>query len=412
LLLLALVALNAQLVHAQASAPAFTVLYNFAGPPDGGVPYAAMVFAGGNLYGTTYVGGKGTCTIEFEQVGCGTVFKVAPNNNNKETVLHSFKGQPDGESPIGGLVRDAAGNLYGTTVAGGAFNSGTIFKLSKGKETILYSFKGKPDGDYPAGTLLPDASGNFYGTTSGGGANLGTGGNPVGGGTVFKLDASGNETVLYSFCSQNPSGICLDGANPNSGLIMDAKGNLYGTASNGGNTGVGTVFKLDASRNETVLYSFCPVLGSCTDGADPEGGLVMDAGGNLYGTTTQGQGSAEHGVVFKLDTSSGHETVLHNFCTNPRCPDGGGPRAGLVLDAKGFLYGTSDAAVFKIRTTGSFSVLHTFATGGGDTGPLFPVGGVVLDPAGNIYGTTSQGGTGNCNPLEFFACGVVFKITP
>jgi uncharacterized repeat protein (TIGR03803 family) len=223
-LLLGLVALNTPLTHAQASAPIFTVLHNFAGPPDGGVPYASMVYAGGNLYGTTYVGGTGACTIQGFATGCGTVFKVALNNNNKEIVLHSFKGQPDGESPIGGLVRDAAGNLYGTTVGGGTYNFGTVFKLARGKETILYNFKGEPDGAYPGEPLLQDASGNFYGITGNGGAK-------GYGGAVFKLDANGNETVLYSFCSIDPSGICLDGEFPTGGLIMDAKGNLYGTTS-------------------------------------------------------------------------------------------------------------------------------------------------------------------------------------
>jgi uncharacterized repeat protein (TIGR03803 family) len=397
LLLLGLMALKTPLAYAQASTPTFTVLHNFAGPPDGGVPYASMIYSGGALYGTTYVGGTGACTGNFGITGCGTVFRVN-GTNGKEAVLHSFKGAPDGTSPTGGLMRDASGSLYGTTVAGGAFNSGTVFKWFRGKETILYGFKGTPDAAYPGGTLVRDPSGNFYGTTGDGGAS-GVGG------AVFKLDTTGNETVIYSFCSQNPNGICLDGKTPNGGLIMDAKGNLYGTTLYGGNTDGGTVFKLDASGNETVLYSFCPVQGSCTDGAGPEAGLVMDARGNLYGTTPFG--GAENGVVFKLDTR-GHETVLHNFCTKPRCPDGKEPRAGLVLDAKGFLYGTSDRAVFKVRTTGSFSVLHAF---GGVPGPVLPVGGVVLDALGNIYGTTSSGGPGNCT-LEFGGCGVVFKITP
>jgi uncharacterized repeat protein (TIGR03803 family) len=388
-----------------ALAQTFTVLHNFAGPPDGGLPYAALVDANGVLYGTTLVGGAGACTMNYEPVGCGIVFKVI---GKKETVLYSFKGEPDGLFPTGGLVRDKSGKLYGTTPEGGAYGYGTVFKIAGTKETVLYSFKGVPDGAYPSGTLVQDAAGNFYGVTGNGGAN-------GGGGTVFKVDAKGNETVLYSFCSKNQSGICVDGQFPvdNGGLIMDASGNLYGTTTSGGipPTGygdAGTVFKLDMSGNETVLYSFCSEV-NCADGANPEGGLVMDAEGNLYGTTEFG-GSASDGpgVAFKLYTS-GQQTVLHTFCSEEECADGGGPVAGLIMDAKGSLYGTSDSTVFELDASGSFSVLHTFT---GIPGPVEPVGGLVMDAKGNLYGTTSQGGTGNCNPLEFYGCGVVFKIKP
>jgi uncharacterized repeat protein (TIGR03803 family) len=391
-LLLGLAVLETLVAHAQK----FTVLYNFAGPPDGGVPYASLVDASGALYGTTYVGGTGACTIEYEPVGCGTIFKVT---GKKETVLYSFKGEPDGESPIGGLVKDDSGKFYGTTVAGGAFDSGTIFRMTGKKETVLHSFKGAPDGVGPSGTLLRDAAGNFYGTTSTGGANSV-------GGTVFKMDTNGNETVLYSFCSEVN---CADGEYPQGALVMDASGNLYGTTTSGGNTGAGTVFKLDTSGNETVLYSFCPVLGSCTDGANPEGGLVVDASGNLYGTTYDG---AYYGNVFELDTT-GNETVLHAFCSEPGCADGAGPRAGLIMDAKGNLYGTTfegatGGTVFELDASGAFSVLHSFTNGG----PEEPIGGLVMDAKGKLYGTASQGGPGNCNPLEFSGCGAVFKIKP
>jgi uncharacterized repeat protein (TIGR03803 family) len=400
-LLLGLVALEALSAHART----FTVLYNFAGPPDGGVPYAALLYANGTVYGTTYVGGTGVCTIQFVQVGCGTVFKVT---GNKEIVLHNFKGTPDGANPIGGLVRDALGNLYGTTIVGGAYNSGTVFKLTGRKETILYSFKGKPDGAYPFGTLLPDASGDLYGTTENGGAN--------GGGTVFKLDPSGNETVLYSFCSNAPQTVTAwNGANPEAALIVDAKGNLYGTTPYGGGTNAGTVFKLDANGNETALYSFCPMLGSCVDGAAPKGALVMDARGNLYGATPGGgTGVGPSGTVFKLDAGS-NETVLHSFCSEGGCADGGGPVAGLIMDGKGNLYGTAvgggrygGGTVFKMSRRGAFSVLHSFT---GFPDPVGPIGGLVMDAKGNLYGTTSKGGPGNCTP-EFGACGAVFKITP
>lgn len=386
------------------SAQTFTVLHNFAGPSDGGVPYAALVDASGVLYGATYVGGTGLCTIEYETVGCGIVFKEVGTN---ETVLYSFRGNPDGSFPAGGLVRDKLGNLYGTTSEGGAYGYGMVFRITGKKETVLYNFKGVPDGAYPTGTLVRDASGNFYGVTGNGGANLGYGGNSGGGGTVFKLGAKGNETILYSFCSA-PN--CTDGANPRAGLIMDAAGNLYGTTTGGGNPGTGTVFKLNTSGTETVLFNFCYEPGC---GSQPEGGLVMDASSNLYGTTEFG--GTDQGVVFKLDTS-GNETVLYTFCSSEPSCGGTFPIAGLIMDAKGNLYGTASAGgkggggtVFELDTSGTFSVLHTFT---GVPSPVEPVGDLVMDAKGNLYGTASQGGPGNCNPLEFYGCGAVFKIKP
>jgi uncharacterized repeat protein (TIGR03803 family) len=398
------------------------VLYNFAGPPDGGVPYASMVYAEGTasgssvvprsaLYGTTYAGGTGECTIENEVVGCGTVFLVT---EAEETVLYSFQGQTDGAFPIGGLVRDNSGNLYGTTATGGAYGYGTVFRISGRKKTILYSFKGNPDGAIPASTLLRDGAGNFYGTTSAGGGNPANG-NPVGAGTVFKLDANGNETVLYSFCSQ-PS--CADGFNPESGLIMDGGGNLYGTTYEGGSNlgssnGSGTLFKLDTTGHETVLYAFCSAP-NCADGANPEGGLITDADGNLYGTTYAGGNLYSAGLVFKFDTT-GHETALYAFCSESGCADGKSPTAGLIMDTKGNFYGTtlaggSGGTVFELETNGALNLLHSFTSG--STGPIEPVGGLVMDAKGNLYGTASEGGPGNCNPLEFDGCGAVFEIKP
>jgi uncharacterized repeat protein (TIGR03803 family) len=196
-------------------------------------------------------------------------------------VLYSFTGGANGGHPYAGLVRDAAGNLYGTTDMGGTAKVGTVFKVSKGgKETLLHTFLGHPDGAYPQAGLLRDTAGNLYGTTSIGGSHQC--------GTVFKLDTTGKETVLYSFCSVTRA---EDGRNPHAGLIGDAAGNLYGTTLYGGSTacvwgnrGCGVVFKLDTNGNETVLYNFCSEK-NCTDGAVPYAGLVRDAAGNLYGTT-------------------------------------------------------------------------------------------------------------------------------
>ncbi len=401
----------AMFVNSPAHAQQFTVLHNFAGPPDGGVPEASMIYVSGTpgrtnvvpvstLYGTTSVGGTGKCTMEGYQTGCGTVFEVS---GEREAVLYSFQGGPDGWASLGGLVRDKKGNLYGTTAGGGAYGYGTIFKLAEKTKTILYSFQGTPDGAYPTSALTQDSEGNLYGTTSNGGVN----GGAYGGGTVFKLDINGNETVLYSFCSQLQ---CSDGENPSprSTLTMDASGNLFGTTFYGGNIGAGTVFKVDTKGNETVLHSFCTALGECSDGANPEGGLVMDSSGNLYGTTTEGGVEGQpYGNVFKLDPT-GHETVLHEFCSEPACADGLGPTAGVIMDARGNLFGTTGATVFEIDTTGTFSVIYTFT---GLPGPVEPVGGLTMDAKGNLYGTASQGGPGNCT-LLYYGCGAVFKIKP
>ena len=193
----------------------------------------------------------------------------------------------------------------------------------------LYSFSGPPDGMNPQADLVEDTKGNLYGTTSQGGVTGGACGS-LGCGVVFKLDTTGKETVLYSFAGEP-----TDGADPMAGLILDVSGNLYGTTSQGGTSNFGTVFKLDTTGKETVLYSF---TGKPTDGADPMAGLVLDAAGNLYGTTSQGGTSSNFGTVFKLGTT-GKETVLYSFTGGPS--DGADPMAGLVLDAAGNLYGTT-----------------------------------------------------------------------
>src|SRR5581483_9953337 len=232
-----------------------------------------------------------------------------------ETVLHSFTTDTDGAMPEAGLIRDAPGNLYGTTSMGGPLASGTVFKLdATGTETILYSFSGL-NGQFPSARLIRDAAGDFYSTTEFGGS--------FGWGTVFKLDATGAETVLYSFTGGT------DGFLPTGGLFRDADGNLYGTTSGGGTFGVGNVFKLDTLGAETVLYSF---IGT-PDGEGPAG-WVRDAAGNLYGITYRG-GAFGKGTVFKVN-ATGAETVLHSF----RGGDGEEP-AALFRDADGNLYGTT-----------------------------------------------------------------------
>jgi uncharacterized repeat protein (TIGR03803 family) len=261
-------------------------VFSFTGGANGGFPAAGLVpDAAGNLYGTTLARGSG-CLPH----GCGMVFKL--NSAGKETVLHSFTGTPDGDEPLAGLVRDNAGNFYGTTLQGGTSGVGTVFKVSSsGEEIVLYSFcsvSGCADGSGPWGDLVLDSAGNLYGTTFQGGA--------LNYGTVFKVDPTGQETVLYSFCSQD----CTDGALPLDGLVRDSVGNFYGTTQSGGANFYGTVFKLDTTGKETVLYSFS----GYSDGGVPYAGLVMDSGGNLYGTTSQGgiyfSGLAGYGTVFKV----------------------------------------------------------------------------------------------------------------
>lgn len=265
---------------------ALITFHKFNGSDGKGPSGDLLLDSAGNIYGTTFDGG-GFCD-------CGVVYKLDPAGN--ETVLHIFTGSPDGSQPLAGLVRDAAGNLYGTTSNGGNIDDGTIFKIdTAGNETVLYSFKGAPDGNDPGlGTLVLDSAGNLYGTTGGGGNGTCLGG--AGCGTVFKFDTNtGTETILHSFASG------ADGAIPDSGLILDPAGNLFGTTDYGGNSrcnnpypGCGTIFKLDTTGKETILHRFVG-----PEGVLPFGGLIRTTAGNLYGTAFAG-GDGQRGVVYEL----------------------------------------------------------------------------------------------------------------
>jgi uncharacterized repeat protein (TIGR03803 family) len=398
-----------------------TILHRFAGIPDGMNPEAGLlVDMVGNLDGTTVEGGAHRRCFGGYGNGCGTVFSIDASGH--ERVVYSFRGRPDGSSPFAGLIADGAGNLYGTTAAGGTTKAcytdggdgcGTVFRIdAAGHESLVYSFKGNAagqgDGQGPEGVVVADAAGDLYGTTPFGGTNFD--------GTIFKIDPTGHETVLYSFTGGG------DGARPYSGVILDAAGNLYGTAYFGGNSGCvsgcGTVFKLDPSGALTVLHAFT----GTTDGGNPYAPLVADRRGNLYGTTelygnnSCGGGNGPGcGVVFELDGKR-KETMLHTFAGSP---DGRNPYTALVRDANGNLYGTtafggdqacnggySCGVVYEVRATGAESILHTF-TGGKRDGEV-AYGGVVLDATGKLYGTTVSGGIGACNR----GCGVVFALTP
>jgi len=405
---LAITLISAALIPQAALSQSFVVLHSFTGGMDGDEPSGSLARdLNGNLFGTTASGGGSTaCTG-----GCGTIFKVDPTGN--ETILHSFNGT-DGSNPFS-VILDASGNLYGVTLFGGepcpGFGTcGVVFKLdTSGNLTILHNFIGGADGSNPEASLVMDTKGNLYGTTLGGGEFCMEYG---GCGVVFRVDRTGNETVLYNFCP-NGWGKCTDGAFPQAGLIRDAAGNLYGTTSGGGAHGVGTVFKLCPTGAETVLYSFA----GGADGANPFAGLIRDEAGNLYGTTTGG-GPSGQGTVFKVDPA-GSETVLYSFTGGT---DGGYPEAGLIRDEKGNLYGTTFfggldspfcsyfcGVVFKVDTTGLETVLYSF-TGGADG--LNPGAGLMLGKGGDLYGTTAYGGA-DSDPscATGIGCGVVFKLT-
>jgi uncharacterized repeat protein (TIGR03803 family) len=398
-----------------ASSSTEKVLYNFcfaSACSDGVFPNSGLVQdAAGNLYGTVVNGG--IFTVVCSGGGCGTVFKI--DTSNKFSVLYSFcsvTNCTDGVNPKAGLILDSSGNLYGTTSGGGANGGGTVFKLdTSGVETVLYSFCSVAlcaDGSTPLAGVIQDASGNLYGTTYVGGAN--------GGGVVFKVDSTGQETVLYNFCSVVKNLACADGQWPEAGLILDAAGNLYSTTMGGGSRhivnglGWGTVFKLDSTGHETVLYNFCAAA-SCTDGSVPTAGLIQDSAGNLYGTTSGGGANttadlgAGGGTVFKLDTAN-HETVLHSFCSAANCSDGESPAGGLIEDSAGNLYGTtvnggtstssclggSCGTVFKIDSTGVQTVIWNFCSIANCTDGEYPWAGLIEDGSGNLYSTTQGGG--------------------
>jgi uncharacterized repeat protein (TIGR03803 family) len=406
-----------------AAAPAFAaskerVLYSLcpeSGCIDGDFAIGGVIFdSAGNLYGTAYGGGAHDA---------GTVYELSPGTNGKWTqkLLHTFN-NTDGSGPEYSMIFDPAGNLYGTTFFGGPASGGVVFQLKRGAngwtEQVLHSFADGSEGFYPVGVLTIDAAGNLYGTTNAGGSFSGA---------VYQLsrsvDGSWNVKVLHSFTGGG------DGANPGGGVIFDAAGNLYGTTYQGGGSacggkGCGIVFELSPAGNghwkEKVLHRFNGV-----NGANPDAGLIFDGAGNLYGTTYYGGKAACNppsgcGTVFELSPGTGGhwtEKVLRSFHANPK-----GPTAALVFDRSGNLYGTTSTGastgcsgagcgkVFKLTPAGNgnwtYSTLHIFLQNGKDGNT--PYAGMVLDSAGNLYGTTYQGGSGIWN----VGCGAVFEITP
>jgi uncharacterized repeat protein (TIGR03803 family) len=350
-----------------------TVLHSFTGK-DGSLPGQRLTLDNaGNLYGST-VG---------NYPSIGSIFKLAPTGALK--VLYRFT---DGQQRLfttGKLVVDSHGNLYGVDQTGGSSGNGSIFKLApSGLFQVLYSFTGKGDGAYPNG-VISDAEGNFYGTTNLGGAS--------GQGTVFEFTPGRGVKVLYSFTGQSDGGEPFDAA-----LYRDSQGNLFGTTMfDGGIISFGVVFKVTPQGNESVLHTF---LGG-GDGGHPKGSLIADSSGNLYGTTSSGEGLSG-GTVFRI-TAAGVLTELHIFSGS----DGFDPDAGLATDAQGNLYGTTfsggtsnDGVVFEITPEGAESVLHNFSGSDGAT----PYAGLIINDQDVLFGTTGFGGALNQ--------GTVFQLTP
>jgi uncharacterized repeat protein (TIGR03803 family) len=402
-----------------ASAQTETILHTFGSGTDGvGPGYSLVLDSHGNLYGTTSSGGAyGTVLIG------GTVFELEPQPGGSwtETILHSFSGKSDGSGPYGGVIFDAEGNLYGTSASGGVncatygYDCGQVYELKHTAEgwtkEILHSFTntGK-DGNTPYAGLVFDAAGSLYGTTYFGGT--------YNGGIVFELTprpgGGWQETILHTFDNNG-----TDGANLRASLVLDTSGNVYGVTDWGGIYDAGVVFELihqaSGAYSEKILRTF----GKGADGIHPEGSLIIDHAGNVYGTTTQG-GTHKCGIVFELSPQTGgtwKETTLHtfNYTTNT---DGYRPNGSLTSDASGNLYATTVnggvydfsnggyGTVFELSPaaggTWTESLLHSFNSNGVDGN--FPGGNLLLDGSGNLYGTTGLGGDVNA--------GTVFEITP
>lgn len=403
-----------------AQAQTFQKIRDFTGGQDGANPTSGMIIDGvGNLYGTSSQGGAH---------GGGAVFKLSYKNSVWVlTPLYEFAGGSDGAVP-NGVVFGPDGSLYGTTYTGGTGSClygtgcGTVFRLRPPAtacrtaicywtETVLYRFTGGSDGGTPEnGNLVFDQSGNLYGTTAFGGTGCIDGTN--GCGTVFELMPSGGgwaEEVLYQFTGGS------DGQEILAGVTFDKMGNLYGTASDGGNLecgigyGCGIAFQLTPSGSgwtKNTIYTFQ----GGTDGYTPQAGLIFDGSGNLYGATRNGgSGFGDGGAVFELAPSDGGWTISALYGLSG--PQGGGPVDSLALDTAGNLYGTTyeDGAhfygnVFKLTRSGggwTYSSLYDF-TGGTDGG--VPYCSPVLDSRGNLYGTTYYDGANGE--------GVVFEIAP
>jgi uncharacterized repeat protein (TIGR03803 family) len=419
-----------------------TVLYSF-NNTTGNVPFVGVTLdKNGNVYGTTAVGGNLSICLNN---GCGVAYEIVHNSDGTWTnrTLYTFVGGPsDGAFPDGTLTFDSRGHIFGTTYYGGngpcdqgEFSGcGTVFELVHNptggwSESVIYHFQGGTDGAWPASNVILDAQGNLYGTTSFGGISTPcvTFTAPTGCGTVFELSPNGSggwtESVLYSFKGG------MDGVNPYAGVTFNGAGTLFGTTGGGGfscgqylqGSECGTVFKLRQTPTGWVKSTPYRFKGG-TDGFEPDGSLVVDASGNLFGATYFGGLSSivfGNGTVFELTPNGSGgwtESVLYRFTG---LLDGGYPSAGVVLDAAGNVYGIAFAGgtsgqdagggtAFKLTPTSTGWSETTLASFQTQNGGELSYGGATLDSSGNLYGTMTHGGTSTYPCPD--GCGVVFEV--
>jgi uncharacterized repeat protein (TIGR03803 family) len=398
-----------------------SLVHSFTGGNDGAYPDSNLIAdAAGNFYGTTQIGGA---------FGAGTIFKLNPTPDGKWhlSVLYTFTGGADGGNPLGTPVFDTAGNAYATVSSGGANGFGAVIEITPPahsgqpwSEKVLYSFLAGTDGALPLGNVVFDAAGNLYGTTSiGGHGHVGC---LAGCGTIYELSPTGNggwtEKVLHRLLDAFGQG-----AEPRAGLIMDASGNLYGTTYEGGNNdfcgglGCGSVFELAAPAPGKKRWQFKNLFNfDATNGALVRGGVTFDAAGALFGTTIYG-GSNNAGTVFSLTYETGHWRfrTIYNF----NGLDGLQPSGNLAFDNAGNLYGATYeggandwGSIFQLvpgDTGWTENLFYSFVISGKKFG-AGPLGGVALGADGNLYVTTNQGGNINdCQPNA--GCGTVLKLT-
>lgn len=389
---------------------AFQVLHTFEDGRDGADPAAGLLLVNGTAYGTTRSGGIRKYAVYNP---AGTIFKIGAGG--RYAVLYRFAPHiPFGQRayPDGGLVTDSAGDFYGTTNEGGPNHLGTVYeRTARGRVTTLYTFKGGvADGEFPYASVLRNSAGDLYGTTEAGG---GTGCNYAGCGTVFEVDRKNHESVLYAFAGGT------DGCVPYGGVVRDRWGNLYGTTTECGSASCpigyscGIVFKIDPHGHETILHRFTDFAG----GLGPDDSLLLGSDGTLYGTAEAGGSfDADGGLVFKVD-KYGHETALHTFSGGS---DGASPFGGLIQDAAGNLYGTTSnggghacndgngcGTLFELDPAGKETVLYRFR---GKQDGMDPMASLAIDSSGYLYGTTEYGGDDRCN--NGLGCGVAFKFKP
>lgn len=409
-------------VQLPAHAQTYSVLHTFVDGIDGALPAAGLVLdPAGNLYGTAAEGGSGSCFANGTS-GCGTIYELKQHDGSYIfNPLYSFQGDTDGNGPEASLSRGPNGTYYGTTYSGGGgtcgcgvvFNTGPDpapprTSLLSFRESVLYGFRGYPnDGSSPQSPVVFDQAGNMYGTTSGGGTEAG--------GTVFELSPAGGgaytEKVLYNFCTVSPPPSCLDGETPLDGVVFDAAGNLYGTTSGGGANNWGAVFELSPSGagwTERVIYSFQGL----NDGGNPQSGVAIDSAGNLYGNNTQ-RGVDQGGTVYEL-SPNGSNWNLQVLYSQPFDTF---QISRVTLDSSGNLYesvvngGAGYGQVMELAHSGNnwtYIDLYNFTNRNDGS---YPLGSVVLDSSGNLYGTAQNGGNDGCNSMGQHGCGVVWKIT-